>query len=88
MWTGAASCEASSCTNKCIANLYPAYVASPVLSEVAYQNDAYYGICPELALMVDHTRADFYALGLGGGRGTTPGASLFVPLTFISWCSR
>ena len=62
VWTGNAECSANNCTSKCIANLYPALIVTPVLSGVAYQSDAFFEICPELALTVHRLGTGWYAL--------------------------
>ena len=62
-WTGTADCDARDCTNKCTANLYPSFVATPLLSGIGYQNDAFYQICPELALAVTRVASGFYIDG-------------------------
>ena len=49
-WTGA--CKTEGCANKCVANLYPAYMAGFRASDAAYANDAFEAICPEIATMV------------------------------------
>ena len=49
-WTG--PCKTEGCANKCVANLYPAYMAGFRASDAAYANDAFEAICPEIATMV------------------------------------
>jgi hypothetical protein len=41
------------------------------MSEVGFQHDAYFKICPEIALMVDHTRTDWYDLGLSSNHSSS-----------------
>lgn len=62
-WTGNAKCTDASCQRRCIANLWPAAVMLPMLSGVAYQNDAYYGLCPALASHVENVRIGNYSVG-------------------------
>lgn len=62
-WTGECSSTGpESCVDKCVANLWPLDQVNPALNGVAYQNDAFYGLCPELALLVERARVGWPAL--------------------------
>ena len=71
-WTGSAACDAASCKDKCIANLYPGTAAAPSQSGIGWYNDAFYKICPELTLVLERVVSGFY---LNGPDSTSGGAA-------------
>ena len=69
IWSGSAVCDAASCEDKCLANLWPGYVATPYLSGIGWYNDAFYEICPELALVLERVASGFYLNGPDSASG-------------------
>ena len=72
VWTGSATCDAASCKDRCLANLYPGFAATPIVSGIGWYNDAFHDICPELTLVLERVASGFY---LNGPDSTSGGAT-------------
>ena len=60
VWSGDVTCDDNTCNNRCLANVYPAAIRSPDMTDVAFQHDDFYALCPSLALMVHNVGVGIY----------------------------